>query len=613
MRYCEYIKLFENKDRFIDKNEVLTDKEKEFYKKFFKEHPEQEGKIKNWNFKITKEDFDKVIYDYDNNSGKLPKEKLSDLVQGEDYEYLGKLDGYSLYFIYTHKASYTIASNNVGLPVWSKLPYWYEKDNSKNDYIYDRFTDTYSGAKWCTAMHHTDYYFVKYFKEQDTCFIYGVSDSADTPAEKIAIALDFYDLDIYDLYDSHDGYYGQNDTFSTFQKFVYNNTETLKNCVTKLFDYFEKTYDIYKREEKFTVTEALTDAFNAIKNNDELPEYVESLLSTDNINIVNLISEDVALEHITYLPRERAVILCRDTIKTVIQLLGNAYFSTNNKYEILCSLLEDNNIGFSNGNTSSRQTSFVMSSFTTNKQYYLTGEHYESMSLLDMYSCIIGYFTKHYGASAYRYQFIRSTDDETKQLYKDINKEINSLFNNTESMTDELVSYIESYKNDLKTCCENTWNNEALYNVLETSACDKTQSTLSVLQLSDISKSEILLALILLFVRMGKLTNENDGVRLCRDSLSIVSYNNMVSERLHGFFAGVAKIFLEHINLNLSTVNMWFNILSSVDKQTKTYGETMIFGESPTAALIYVSDGYYFNRCLLDEALLVNPKNKYVI
>lgn len=117
MNYIEYIKLLESdKDRFFDKNENLNDKEKEYYKKFFKDHSSADKQIKNWNFKLSKEDFDKAIYNFDNNFSKLPTETMDDLEEGVDYEYLGDIEefDYKVHFIYTHKASYTIASNNVG-------------------------------------------------------------------------------------------------------------------------------------------------------------------------------------------------------------------------------------------------------------------------------------------------------------------------------------------------------------------------------------------------------------------------------------------------------------------------------------------------------------------
>lgn len=226
-----------DKSRFFDKNKNLTDEEKKYYKKFFKEHPEQEKAIKSWNYSLTKSDFDKVIEDFDMKGDKLPNETWDDLRDGWDYEYLGEADDYDLFFIYTHKASYTIASNNIGYPVWSPVSSWYKMSNVKKDYKYDRAKDLYSDAKWCTAMHHDDKFFREWVEDKGLCLVYCVGKSyfyySDSRA-KLAIAL-YPSGEIMNVWDAYDrDYLLQEDFKPKVYELLEENKDRFKECVYKL-------------------------------------------------------------------------------------------------------------------------------------------------------------------------------------------------------------------------------------------------------------------------------------------------------------------------------------------------------------------------------------------
>ena len=207
----------ENKDRFIDKNTLLTDEQKALVKDFFTEHPEQEGKIKNWNYNIPYETFEQVIVNLYNKN--TPKKGLSSLREGIDYDILGRDENYTYYAIYTFGASVAFASNNVGKPFWSKVPSWYEIDNVRKDYpIKDlQNTDIYGGAKWCISMNHTDKYWVQYHNADKVFFIFAISNDEDVLDiySKLAITLYRGTNIIYNIYTPYDNTLSESsDTYS---------------------------------------------------------------------------------------------------------------------------------------------------------------------------------------------------------------------------------------------------------------------------------------------------------------------------------------------------------------------------------------------------------------
>lgn len=175
-RFRDLRELRESKDSLIDRIASLTDEQKKTVKDFFNTHNDYEKKI-DWNRvrstknPLTWKDFEELM-DMEENK-LLPKEGIEDLTEGVDYEELPWSEG-KAYAIYNHRASVAIASNNTEPKVWTPLPSWYQKNNVDKDYPLDKETGLYGGAKWCTAMHHTDHYFREYTKKEGKMLFYFI-------------------------------------------------------------------------------------------------------------------------------------------------------------------------------------------------------------------------------------------------------------------------------------------------------------------------------------------------------------------------------------------------------------------------------------------------------
>ena len=226
MTFQDRIKLTEaSKDRFIDRNENLTDEQKLEIKQFFKKHPDQDNKIE-WNTSdaLQYKDFFEVMTTF--NERFLPKLTLADLKEGEDYDYLGDWNNIKYYLIRNHKASVAFASNNIGPEVWSPLCDWYknrsltgEKTSWEENVLYDypQKLDVYGsiiygGAKWCISINHTDKFWNQYTEipsttnEKLVMFIFSINNSKN---EKQAIQIAFYlnssiGIKIDKIYDERD-------------------------------------------------------------------------------------------------------------------------------------------------------------------------------------------------------------------------------------------------------------------------------------------------------------------------------------------------------------------------------------------------------------------------
>lgn len=268
-------RFYENKDRFIDKNSNLAPWEKEKFKKFFREHPEQESKIKNWSVNLSPNDFKQIIKSY--NERLLPKNTINDLKEGVDYEkiYSSEEDGYDYYYIYTYKASVAFASNNIGLPIWGCEPDWYiGADEYESNVIRDYpefcredgriFT---GGAKWCISMNHTSYYWDYYTHEngKNLAFIFALYTRKDYDYNnnyynKYALCINKSTLfagrnkrrSSFEIYDGDDDYVETDPKCTDFLNVVNNNIDKLRECVNKTpqADFNKKFYTYAETESK---------------------------------------------------------------------------------------------------------------------------------------------------------------------------------------------------------------------------------------------------------------------------------------------------------------------------------------------------------------------------
>lgn len=175
-RFRDMRQFDEAKDNIIAKLSTLTDEQKKQVIEFFRTHNDFENRIdwnraKSKNNPLTWKDFEDLMNEVE--SRKLPKEGLKDLEEGVDYVTLkSPVDFVQSYAILTHRGSVAIASNNTEPKVWTTLPTWYQKENVVDDYPLDKGSNLYGGAKWCTAMHHTDHYFNDYTKDRGILVYY---------------------------------------------------------------------------------------------------------------------------------------------------------------------------------------------------------------------------------------------------------------------------------------------------------------------------------------------------------------------------------------------------------------------------------------------------------
>jgi len=188
----ESLKLEEaDRSRFINPNPNLTPEQKEELISLFKKFTTLGGNIKwgskevnNWTY----EQFLPYIQASKQSKNQSFKNGLEGLVQGEDYEVIGKYDdGTISYAIFDYKASVVIASNQVEPQVFTPLPHWAFTDEVKDLKVFpfgkpenpscdlDRSVnpprivkefaerDTiFPGAKWCTAMQTSDGHWNEY-------------------------------------------------------------------------------------------------------------------------------------------------------------------------------------------------------------------------------------------------------------------------------------------------------------------------------------------------------------------------------------------------------------------------------------------------------------------
>lgn len=161
-------RLFENKDKFINRNSNLSDEQKEEIKDALKKYSYLEGKV-DWNKSdsLTYEDFKSLILDNINTSKsakKKQKRSMAGLTEGRDYLCLYDGEGHMkgggrevLYVPLTWKASMILGSNHVEPKIWPDSTIMPEKDfiggdvKTEIDPKTGRRIIKMPGAKWCTA------------------------------------------------------------------------------------------------------------------------------------------------------------------------------------------------------------------------------------------------------------------------------------------------------------------------------------------------------------------------------------------------------------------------------------------------------------------------------
>ena len=256
----------------IQKHPNLSDEQKEELIEFFKTHTDQHNLI-DWN-KFNKMSYDEIheIIETWERTHLLPKDKLENLKEGKDYEYLGEDSGYKYYFIYTYRASVAFASNNIGPEVWSPLCGWYlqnyggEETNWEQNVLYDYppkdVNDTsksaiYGGAKWCTSMNHSQKYWNQYTLDNGKFFIFAIGKSQtseDGRQDKFAIecnAEDSFTVDDFRVGRakwSVNGYYNAFDYGSSSNSTISSNLKKLSDKIAPCVEKFKKLC-ITRREE----------------------------------------------------------------------------------------------------------------------------------------------------------------------------------------------------------------------------------------------------------------------------------------------------------------------------------------------------------------------------
>ena len=159
-------RLYEKKDHLIRRNPNLTDAQKSEIIAVLNKYPNLEGNI-DWtkSKNLTYEDFKLHILDNAGKSNSQAKKKvLAGLVEGEDYDILSSKNGETLYAVYSHLASKTLASNRVEPKIWteSEVMNWDSEDEFSGRKVYRNekgdLVELKPGAKWCISMNDPEYW-----------------------------------------------------------------------------------------------------------------------------------------------------------------------------------------------------------------------------------------------------------------------------------------------------------------------------------------------------------------------------------------------------------------------------------------------------------------------
>ena len=270
-------RLYEKKDHLIRRNPNLTDEQKSRIIAVLNRYPNLERNI-DWNksSSLTYEDFKIHILDNAGKSNSQAKRRgVTGLVEGEDYDILSSKNGETLYAVYSHLASKTLASNRVEPKIWteSEVMDWGAEDEFSGRKVYrneeGELVELKPGAKWCISMNNPDYwnrYCLKY--EIAFYFLFRNNESLEDKEKKIAISVDsiFKKIVTYTLGDDFDVSYTlseeyKNLIFNNLSKCLEKTKQNIKkglilNPQTNRYDYkgsiyseFLKTYNLLKTDE----------------------------------------------------------------------------------------------------------------------------------------------------------------------------------------------------------------------------------------------------------------------------------------------------------------------------------------------------------------------------
>ena len=193
-------RLYEKKDHLIKRNPNLTDAQKSKIIAVLNKYPNLEGNI-DWtkSSRLTYEDFKLHILDNAGKSNSQAKKRgLAGLVEGEDYDVLSSKNGETLYAVYSHLASKTLASNRVEPKIWteSKVMNWDSEDEFSGRKVYRNgrgdLVELKPGAKWCISMNDPIYWDDYCLKSKIAFyFLFKEDESLEDKEKKIAISVAF--------------------------------------------------------------------------------------------------------------------------------------------------------------------------------------------------------------------------------------------------------------------------------------------------------------------------------------------------------------------------------------------------------------------------------------
>ena len=271
-------KLYEKKDHLIKRNPNLTDEQKSEIIAVLNKYPNLEGNIE-WNKSnnLTYEDFKLYILDNAGKSNSQSKKKgLTGLVEGEDYDILSSKNGETLYAVYSHLASKTLASNRVEPRIWteSKVMDWSEEDEFGGRKVYrnerGELVELKPGAKWCISMNNSYYWNDYYLRNRITFyFLFREDNFLEDKEKKIAISVDSRNRKIitYTLGD---------DTSTTdfvlseeYKNLIFNN---LNKCIEKAKQNIRKGLVLNPNTNRYdykgSITNSFLNAFNLLKTDE---------------------------------------------------------------------------------------------------------------------------------------------------------------------------------------------------------------------------------------------------------------------------------------------------------------------------------------------------------